>query len=122
MLSEYQPPQYNPPEYQPPKKCLRTTISPGLIFGILWYDFSLSCFLSLLYIFSFQVIVIDKPVGICSSSGDPHMHTPDGLTFHNYFIGDYVLMRNRRRDFEVSIILHDKIMITLQYSISSHLW
>ena len=33
MPSEYKP----PPEYKPPRKCLRTSISPGLIFGILRY-------------------------------------------------------------------------------------
>ena len=37
MSSEYKPPEYKPPEYKPPKKCLRTSISPGLIFGILRY-------------------------------------------------------------------------------------
>ena len=31
------PSEYKPPEYKPPKKCLRTSISPGLIFGILRY-------------------------------------------------------------------------------------
>ena len=29
------PSEYKPPEYKPPEKCLRTSISPGLIFGIL---------------------------------------------------------------------------------------
>ena len=38
MPSEYKPPpEYKPPEYKPFKKGLRTSISPGLIFGILRY-------------------------------------------------------------------------------------
>ena len=37
MPSEYKPSEYKPPEYKPPKKCLLTSISPGLIFGILQY-------------------------------------------------------------------------------------
>ena len=32
------PPEYKPPEYKPPKMCLKTFISPGLIFGILRYS------------------------------------------------------------------------------------
>ena len=31
------PSEYVPPEYKPPIKCFRTSISPGLIFGILRY-------------------------------------------------------------------------------------
>ena len=31
------PPKISPPEYKPPKKCLQTSISPGLLFGILRY-------------------------------------------------------------------------------------
>ena len=43
MPSEYKPPDYKPlpeckpREYKPPKMYLRTSISPGLIFGILRY-------------------------------------------------------------------------------------
>ena len=38
MLSEYKPPEYEPlPECKPPKMCLKMSISPGLIFGILRY-------------------------------------------------------------------------------------
>ena len=32
------PPNISPPEYKPPKMCLKTFISPGLIFGILRYS------------------------------------------------------------------------------------
>ena len=41
---EYKPPEYKPPKYKPPKKCLRTSISPGLICWILRY-LSLKVFL-----------------------------------------------------------------------------
>ena len=39
MPSEYKPPNISPSEYKPPpqKKCLRTSISPGLLLGILRY-------------------------------------------------------------------------------------
>ena len=37
MPSEFKPPEYKLPRIKPPKKCLRTFISPGLIFGILRY-------------------------------------------------------------------------------------
>ena len=38
MPSEYKPPpNISPPEYKPSKKCLKTSISPGLTFGILQY-------------------------------------------------------------------------------------
>ena len=37
------PPNISPLEYKPPKKCLRTSISPELIFGILWYLHYLQC-------------------------------------------------------------------------------
>ena len=36
------PSEYKPPEYKPPKKCLRTSISTWLIFGILRYVFHFS--------------------------------------------------------------------------------
>ena len=32
------PPNISPPEYKPPRKCLKTSISPGLTFGILRYS------------------------------------------------------------------------------------
>ena len=35
--SNISPPHISSPEYEPPKKCLRTSISPGPIFGILRY-------------------------------------------------------------------------------------
>ena len=37
------PSKYRPPEYKPSKKWLRTSISPGLIFGILRYIWVVLC-------------------------------------------------------------------------------
>ena len=70
MPSEYKPPEYKPPEYKPPKKCLVTSISPGLIFGIFRYIISVFKFKAIRHSIIKYVLMITLDVDECDLDTD----------------------------------------------------
>lgn len=49
----------------------------------------------------FQVKTKDVKTAQCKSVADPHITTFDGLYYHHYFVGDYVLVNSTARIFSV---------------------
>jgi len=52
---------------------------------------------------SVKIITKDVKTSRCTSTGDPHIRTFDGLFYNHFSVGDYVLVNSKARKFEIHV-------------------
>ncbi len=53
-----------------------------------------------------QVSLKERENRLCKVEGDPHIETLDGLRYHNYDVGQFILLATKsERNFTVGILI-----------------